>query len=189
MIVTVRTSQLESKQCPTFPVQFEPLSTFAAQDRRSHSGGNGNEDEDEGTCDRSFRPGEILDRISAHTLASSRAKSWQNLAPQLDPLDPSQLAQLQHSPIEDVAPWFTDARDLVLSTRSITRHETFGHPAAVILAVSNRSPDPMNAFASLYAATQPEACEAFTSRPYVDPNVLRYYVLVHDSSQGTDIEE
>lgn len=60
---------------------------------------------------------------------------------------------------------------------------------AVLLAVSNLSPDPLNAFASLYAATQPDACQAFTARPYVDSNILRYYVLIHDVSHSSDLSE
>lgn len=59
----------------------------------------------------------------------------------------------------------------------------------VLLAVSSQSPDPLNALASLYAATQAQSCDAFGGRPYVDPNVLRYYVLIHDCAQGGDVEQ
>lgn len=51
-----------------------------------------------------------------------------------------------------------------------------------ILAVSTSNPEPLNAFAELYDATSPE--KLFADRPWVDPNVLRYYVLVHDSTLG-----
>lgn len=49
----------------------------------------------------------------------------------------------------------------------------------------------MNAFAALYASTQPSNTSAFSERPYIDPNVLRYYVLLHDQSAegGASMEE
>lgn len=71
----------------------------------------------------------------------------------------------------------------------VSRNETFDHPTAIILAVSTLSPDPLNAFAQLYASTQAQNCDVFGARPYVDPNILRYYVLIHDASQGGEISE
>jgi hypothetical protein len=51
-----------------------------------------------------------------------------------------------------------------------------------IIAVSTSNPEPLNAFAALYEATSPE--NLFAQAPWVDRNVLRYYVLVHDLSTG-----
>ena len=52
-----------------------------------------------------------------------------------------------------------------------------------IIAVSTSSPEPLNAFAALYDETSPE--RLFRDKPWVDPGVLRYYVLVHDLSTGS----
>lgn len=47
-----------------------------------------------------------------------------------------------------------------------------------LLVTSAQHPEPMNALADLYASTSPAAVEA--RYPYMDPNVLRYYVVLHD---------
>jgi hypothetical protein len=48
----------------------------------------------------------------------------------------------------------------------------------------------MNAFANLFEASSPSIARAFADRAFVDPNVLRYYVLVHDvASSGPDFSE
>lgn len=58
----------------------------------------------------------------------------------------------------------------------------------VILAISSQSPDPLNALASLHEAST--TSPAFSQRPYMDPNVLRYYVLLHDvGKSGEDLTE
>lgn len=51
-----------------------------------------------------------------------------------------------------------------------------------LITVSTTNPEPLNAFAALYEATMPE--KLFATRPWVDPGVLRYYVLVHDLTTG-----
>lgn len=59
-----------------------------------------------------------------------------------------------------------------------------------MLVVSANSSDPMNAFAALFEASEAHACRAFTLRPFVDPHILRYYVLIHDISySGPDLSE
>lgn len=51
-----------------------------------------------------------------------------------------------------------------------------------IIAVSTSNPEPLNAFAALYEATSPE--RLFSQQTWIDRNVLRYYVLIHDLSTG-----
>lgn len=58
--------------------------------------------------------------------------------------------------------------------------------SADMLAVSASHPEPFNALAALYAATSPT--ELYKDRPYADPHILRYYVVVHDMQNG-DLEE
>lgn len=120
MAVTVRTSQLESKQCYSFPVRFEPLSNFAT--------GEEFETTQSRLQRRSLHPEEMLDDINARVTVNSR--TWDIQVPQPDPLDPDQLSKVRKASIEELTPWFAEARDRILQSSSISRHETFGHPAA-----------------------------------------------------------
>ena len=49
------------------------------------------------------------------------------------------------------------------------------------MVVSSRNSDPVGAFKKLYEASS-SAAPIFASRPYVDPTIMRYYVLLHDAS-------
>lgn len=49
---------------------------------------------------------------------------------------------------------------------------------ADLIVTTAKHPEPLNAVADLYASTSPAALEA--ERPYTEPNVLRYYVVLHD---------
>ncbi|KAI9015852.1 ER-golgi trafficking TRAPP I complex 85 kDa subunit-domain-containing protein [Phycomyces nitens] len=70
----------------------------------------------------------------------------------------------------------------MLSLRGITEHETFDHPVAVLIVISSANPDPMSTIMQLYNPNVP----SFTiDKPYVDPNILRFYVLLHDPQQTT----
>lgn len=74
-------------------------------------------------------------------------------------------------------PWYTDFKKAMLTLRGITEHETFDHPVACFIVISSDDPDPMGTITQLYNPNIP----SFTvDKPYVDPNVLRYYVLLHD---------
>jgi hypothetical protein len=45
----------------------------------------------------------------------------------------------------------------------------------------------MNAMAALYDRVNQS--KFYSQRPFVDPTVLRYFVVVHDVAGGPDIEE
>ncbi|KAI8096946.1 ER-golgi trafficking TRAPP I complex 85 kDa subunit-domain-containing protein [Halteromyces radiatus] len=79
-------------------------------------------------------------------------------------------------------PWYTSFKNLIFSLRGITEHETFDHPVAMLMVISSVNPDPMGAIMQLYNPNVP----SFTiDKPYVDTNILRYYVLLHDPQQTT----
>ncbi|KAI7861325.1 ER-golgi trafficking TRAPP I complex 85 kDa subunit-domain-containing protein, partial [Spinellus fusiger] len=66
----------------------------------------------------------------------------------------------------------------MLSLRGITEHETFDHPVAVLIVISSTNPDPMATIMQLYNPNVP----SFTiDKPYVNPTLLRFYVLLHDT--------
>lgn len=114
--------------------------------------------------------------------------------------------------IETLTPWYATFRDVVLGTRPVAEHETFNHPVAgqsnvffgslatglslmplltvstsVILAISSSNRDPMNAMAQLYDRLNQSTF--YSQRPFMDPIVLRYFVVVHDVGGGVDLEE
>ncbi|PWY99675.1 hypothetical protein BCV70DRAFT_200600 [Testicularia cyperi] len=102
------------------------------------------------------------------------------------PKVPSSIAELARQSTEKLTPWFAAVQNLVLRQRPITKHETFGHPVSVLIAVSSASPDPMNDFARLYEIAS--SSNPFPSLPYVDPDTLKYYVLIHDvRTSGADL--
>jgi len=65
----------------------------------------------------------------------------------------------------------------LLSGIPMSPHETFSHPVACVIAISSRHPDPIEELRQMYANTT-----AGDQRlpQWVNPDYLRYYVLVHD---------
>ncbi|KAI9725220.1 MAG: hypothetical protein M1828_003401 [Chrysothrix sp. TS-e1954] len=65
----------------------------------------------------------------------------------------------------------------ILSGLPVTPHETFSQPVTAVLAISSRSPDPIDELRSLYALTRTgnERLPEWASNEY-----LRYYLLIHD---------
>ncbi|EPQ31061.1 uncharacterized protein PFL1_01250 [Pseudozyma flocculosa PF-1] len=171
--LSVRTSQLENRLCQRFPLRFDPLRTFTAAAAPQQD--------------------DVLDSVSAHIGAN--AKHW--LA-EVDPdgsasPQPADLLQQASQRIESLTPWFIHFRDAILHRRSLSPHSTFDHPVALLLAVSSASPDPMNDFARLYetaAASSSSSGGPFAAHPFIDPNVLRYYLLLHDvHTSGPDLSQ
>ncbi|KAI7886863.1 ER-golgi trafficking TRAPP I complex 85 kDa subunit-domain-containing protein [Mucor mucedo] len=73
----------------------------------------------------------------------------------------------------------------MLSLRGITEHETFDHPVATMIVISSSNPDPVSTIMQLYNPNVP----SFTiDKPYVDTNILRYYVVLHDPNR-TSLEQ
>lgn len=73
----------------------------------------------------------------------------------------------------------------LLSTSSATPHETFDHPVASVIAISSRNTTPLETLRQLYA----DSSTGEQRLPdWVNPEYLRYYVLVHDEERD-DITE
>ncbi|CAO3682429.1 unnamed protein product [Rhizopus microsporus] len=84
--------------------------------------------------------------------------------------------------LNDLTPWYTDFRDTLLSLRGITEYETFDHPVATMIVISSLNTDPISTIMQLYNPNIP----SFTlDKPYVDTNILRYYVVLHDPNLTT----
>ena len=65
----------------------------------------------------------------------------------------------------------------ILASHTLATHETFLHPVACVIAISSGISQPIDTLRQLYAQT---AQGSKTLSAYVNPEYLRYYVLVHD---------
>ena len=174
--ISVRTSQLETRLCDSFPLRFDHHDVFQP--------GQPQQQQQHRPYQLAKDPEQILDETSAHI--SSNAKRW---AASINPdQDLDQRLQNASVPLERRTPWFTEFRNLVLSQRFLSRHETFAHPVAQLLAVSSASPDPMNEFARIYEVLS--SSRSHEAHPYMHPTVLTYYVLLHDvRTSGEDLSQ
>lgn len=68
----------------------------------------------------------------------------------------------------------------LLAGTPLAPHETFAHPVACVIAISSRNPSPIEALRRLYDETS--RGQGRLPR-WVDPEYLRYYVLVHDEER------
>lgn len=68
----------------------------------------------------------------------------------------------------------------LLSGIPLAPHETFAHPVACVIAISSRNAAPIDALRKLYDETSRGDQKL---PPWVDPEYLRYYVLVHDEER------
>lgn len=205
--LSVRTSQLETRICDRFPLRFDPYSLFNPDAARAISSSHSQLPPPRPSAvGRSNE--ELLDRVN-HLIAT-KIKRWDAQvprpsssalpAPTPDPTEAAEeeegdkvreqvldetLQKLQRGSLEETAPWFAAVQQLVFGQRTLTKHESFGHPVAVLSAVSSASPDPMNDFAKLYEATS--QASPFPAHPYINPDTLKYYVLIHDvRTSGSD---
>lgn len=167
MAVTVRTSQLETRRCETFPLCFDSLDVFEPQAastssstlftpadivRQDSSQSNGvPASTAKRRQPRYSRPELLLDAISARVSARSKAV-WEvrdkplikghdrntssiggykeSLRKFLSTGDEEDLERYKTSAVENLTPWFADTKSMILGSRNISEHETFGHPLA-----------------------------------------------------------
>lgn len=200
--LSVRTSQLETRICDRFPLRFDPYSLFNPDAARSISSSSSQPLPRPSAVGRSNE--ELLDQVNQ--LIGANIKRWDASVPRpaatstspvtaADDVEEGEekekeldeaLLKLQKGSIDEVTPWFAAVQNLVFGQRTIAKHESFGYPVAVLLAVSSASPDPMNDFAKLYEASSHP--HPFPGHPYINPDTLKYYVLIHDvRSSGTDL--
>ncbi|KAL1961127.1 hypothetical protein VTO42DRAFT_3072 [Malbranchea cinnamomea] len=78
------------------------------------------------------------------------------------------------------SPFYTLFLRRLLSSTSPTPHETFAHPVACVIAISSRTPSPLETLRQLYTYT---GQGDLRPPPWVNPEYLRYYVLIHDEDR------
>lgn len=68
----------------------------------------------------------------------------------------------------------------LLSAASATPHESFLHPVACVIAISSQTPSPIETLRQLYTQSS-QGLKA--APPWINPEYLRYYVLIHDEEE------
>ncbi|KAL7753947.1 hypothetical protein RI367_000880 [Sorochytrium milnesiophthora] len=90
--------------------------------------------------------------------------------------------------LEELTPWYAEYRRWFLKLFAASEHETFDHPVACVFFVTSDNTDPLAALSKLNnVATAVPVFE----KGWIDPAVLKYYVLVHDerSSNTQNVDE
>ncbi|KAJ1326855.1 trafficking protein particle complex subunit 8 [Microdochium nivale] len=82
--------------------------------------------------------------------------------------------------IDVPSPYYALYMRRLLSGLPIAPHESFSHPVACIVAISSRTASPIDTLRRLYTDTS--TGEKHLPN-WVDPEFLRYYVLVHDEEK------
>ncbi|KZW02555.1 hypothetical protein EXIGLDRAFT_415091 [Exidia glandulosa HHB12029] len=118
--------------------------------------------------DEDSRAGRAIDWIGARI--AKKAATWLGD----DPSGPR--------PKGNRTPWWDELRRCTEGDHAPSRTEGWNHPAAVVLAVSTSAPNPLAAITALH------------SRPsdlpqWVDPNMLRYTLIVHTPNSPLNDEE
>ena len=85
------------------------------------------------------------------------------------------------------APWFHEHREGLERALMFAEHEAVDHPVGMMFVVSSASDDPVAAFIKL--ADDPASWPPLMRSEAANPNVPRYYVLLHDAREGGGKEE
>ncbi|CAJ0823061.1 10537_t:CDS:10 [Entrophospora sp. SA101] len=79
---------------------------------------------------------------------------------------------------DDITPWYAEYRRQYFTFTGASEHETFDHPVACIIAVSSSNPDPVKTANELFNNDNPAP---IYEKGFMDPNLLKCYVLLHDN--------
>ena len=80
----------------------------------------------------------------------------------------------------EISPYYRLLLSRLCSSQPATQHETLTHPVAAVIAISSSTTNPIETLRNLYSQT---AQGGLASPPYVNPEYLRYYLLVHDDDK------
>lgn len=88
---------------------------------------------------------------------------------------------IEERPTLNLSPQYRLFLSRILSLSQLSPHQSFRHPTACVIAISSHTPNPIETLRQLYAQT----AHGNRSLPmYVNPEYLRYYVLVHDEDRS-----
>ncbi|KAJ3326413.1 Trafficking protein particle complex 8, partial [Gonapodya sp. JEL0774] len=87
--------------------------------------------------------------------------------------------------IESESPWYSEMRDYVMGSMRAVEFEAMSHPVACLSVVSTSNHDPVAALLNLFnQASLPSIYE----KGFMDPNILRFYILLHDGHVTSDAD-
>ncbi|CED84527.1 Protein with predicted involvement in meiosis (GSG1) [Phaffia rhodozyma] len=177
--VPIRTTQLTTITASTFPIRLTSLQSLESLPLGS-------------SFDRSDL---ILDALSSSI--SAKSGRWEKEVPllKIDGTSQDQAKQAfagkdgkpKREDVEKVTPWYKVLREIMLATRPMGEHETFEHPVAMLLAISSDDKDPMSILSAMYDHSN--ASKLYLHRPFIDPTVLKTFVVVHDVGGGGSLED
>lgn len=78
--------------------------------------------------------------------------------------------------------WFDFFNKELVRSASFSDHEAFDHPVACLLVVSSKDEQPINQFVDLFNTNK---LPSLLNDGAMDPKILKHYLLVHDSQDGT----
>lgn len=188
--VTIRDSIGANRLCDDFAVRFiqlgdglEAISTASAATDTSDKVGSPKLTIGTGSYakavedSRSLRLGgnvEMIEDLVDRHLSYAETHSGDRIGEDLNPKDSL------YTGLDRTSPFYTLYIKRLLSGIPMTAHETFSHPVACIIAISSRSSNPIETLRQLYD----ESSNGEKKLPvWVNPDYLRYYVLVHDEEK------
>ncbi|RIB08725.1 ER-golgi trafficking TRAPP I complex 85 kDa subunit-domain-containing protein [Gigaspora rosea] len=82
---------------------------------------------------------------------------------------------------DELTPWYAEYRRWFFGFTGVSEHETFEHPVACILATSSSNENPIDTLRQMYNITTPAP---IFEKGFMDPNILKCYVLLHDNHKA-----
>ena len=180
--VTVRDSTASSKQLEDFGIRFKGLRDGLESPRlpdqinqtRQKPNGNGHLESPVGAISTRIRTGgdiaQVEEVVDRHLLFAE-SQSVQGATDYINFKNPGSGS------LSSPSPFYSLYLRRLLSGLPMTPHETFSHPVACIIAISSRTPSPIEELRRLYTSTN---AGEHRLPQWVNNEYLRYYVLVHD---------
>jgi len=124
-------------------------------------------------------PSQLVSRILSEVVAKSVTN--------VDLKTHQSLEMLQNA----ITPWFEAYRSCFFQLLKPLEHEFIRHILACMIVVSTQNPDPMGAFVAINAKQAKMQQTADNENAYVkwfSPHTFKYYVLLHDASEGHEFK-
>ncbi|KAL5974735.1 hypothetical protein ACLOJK_031406 [Asimina triloba] len=120
---------------------------------------------------------DVLDEHLKHVVSNASEEACLDLQS-----GTQQLENVAKAGTKFLPSWFHIFNKELLQTVSFSEHEAFDHPVACLLVVSSKDEKPINKFVDLFNTNQ---LPSLLNDGVMDPKILKYYLLVHDTQDGT----
>ncbi|KAJ0027452.1 hypothetical protein Pint_36181 [Pistacia integerrima] len=97
--------------------------------------------------------------------------------------DPPQIDNVVGRSESEILPsWFQIFNKELIHTVSFSDHEAYDHPVACLLVVSSKDEQPISKFVDLFNTNK---LPSLLNDGAMDPKIMKHYLLVHDSQDGS----